>query len=223
MCAGYALESKDCPTRIEGEVDMIGWQLFTMPLVGGAIGWLTNAVAIRMMFRPRSPIKLPLLPITIQGLLPKCKAELAVNIGKAIEDELLPVETLIDQFGNGSYEADLVVMVGDHMQDRLNQSLPRFLPGSIKTALTRFLQDTVSRELPPLMDKLISQVKGKLKSDLHIAPLIQDRIMQFDLAELEDLVVRVSHRELRHLELLGAILGALIGLTQAALLLVINP
>jgi uncharacterized membrane protein YheB (UPF0754 family) len=202
---------------------MMNWQFVTMPLVGGVIGWLTNVVAIRMMFRPRHPIKLPLLPITIQGLLPKCKAELASNIGKAIEEELLPVETLIDQFGNSNYQADLAVMVGDHVQDRLDESLPRFVPDGIKTILTRFLQEIMSRELPPLMDKLIGQAKEKLRSDLHIAPLIQERIMQFDLAELEDLVVRVSKRELRHLELLGAILGVLIGLTQAILLLLVNP
>ncbi|NLJ25058.1 MAG: DUF445 family protein [Firmicutes bacterium] len=202
---------------------MTSWQFLTMPLVGGIIGWLTNVVAIRMMFRPRGPIKLPLLPVTIQGLLPKCQAELALNIGKTIEEELLPVETLIDQFEHGAYEEELAAAVGVHVQERLCESLPRLLPESLKAALAGFFQDMVSRELPPLMDKLIGQVKEKVRSDLHIAPLIQTRIMEFDLEELEELVVNVSHRELRHLELLGAILGILIGLTQAALMLVVTP
>lgn len=202
---------------------MVNWQFLTMPLVGGIIGWLTNLVAIRMMFRPRRPIKLPLLPITIQGLLPKCKAELALNIGKTIEEELLPVETIIDHFDHGTYEEDLVTAVGVHVHDRLYESLPRLLPESLKTSFAGFLKEIVCRELPPLVEKLIGQVKDKLQSDLHIAPLVQAKIMEFDLEELEDLIVKVSHRELRHLEFLGAILGALIGLTQAALMLVVTP
>ena len=31
------------------------WKLVAMPLVGGAIGWVTNFLAIRMLFRPRLP------------------------------------------------------------------------------------------------------------------------------------------------------------------------
>lgn len=202
---------------------MLGWQFLTMPLVGGVIGWLTNAVAIRMMFRPRHPIKLPLLPITIQGLLPKCRAELALNIGKAIEQELLPVETLIHELNNRTYQEELLATTRAHVGTRTYQSLPRFLPQSVKATLVGLVEEITGRELPPLMDKLIEQVKGKLEADLHIAPLIQDRIMQFDLQQLEELVIRVSHRELRHLELLGAILGVLIGLTQATLLMAIAP
>ena len=202
---------------------MKSWQFVTMPLVGGMIGWLTNVVAIRMMFRPRRPIKLPLLPVTIQGLLPKCQAELALNIGKTIEEELLPIETLIDQFEHGAYEEELTTAVGVHVQERLYESLPRLLPESLKAPLVGFCKDMVSRELPPLLDKFIGQVKEKLRSELHIGPLVQTRIMEFDLDELEDLVVRVSHRELHHLELLGAVLGILIGLTQAALMLAVSP
>ncbi|NMB45019.1 MAG: DUF445 family protein [Firmicutes bacterium] len=202
---------------------MVSWQFFTMPLVGGAIGWLTNVVAIRMMFRPRHPIHIPFLPITIQGLLPKCKAELAENIGKAIEDELLPVETLINQVGKSGYQEELLATVGAHVQERLFETLPGFLPRTLQTTLAHWLDNIMSRELPPLVDKLLYQVQGKLQADLHIAPLVQDRIMQFDLDELEELIIRISHRELRHLELLGAVLGGLIGLTQAALLMIIKP
>ena len=75
------------------------WQLLTMPAVGGVIGWVTNVIAIRMLFRPHDPVKVPLLPITVQGLLPKYKAELAAAIGQAVEEELLPIEALIDQLG----------------------------------------------------------------------------------------------------------------------------
>jgi uncharacterized membrane protein YheB (UPF0754 family) len=198
---------------------MLRWQIVAMPFIGGAIGWLTNMLAIKMMFRPRRPVKLPLLPITFQGLLPKCKAELALNIGRAIEEELLPVEVLIEQLDNGGYRHELVQMVGNHVDQRLHQSLPRLLPETLKNTLGQYVKEIVSLELPPLFDKLMGQVKTKLETDFRVGPLIEERIMAFDLDQLEELVISVSHRELRHLEFLGGVLGFAIGIAQAALVL----
>jgi len=193
-----------------------------MPFIGGAIGWFTNMLAIRMLFRPRQPIRLPLLPITCQGLLPKCKAELALNIGKAVEEELLPIDTLIKQLDNGDYQAGLVETIGTHIEERFIQSLPRLLPESLRKTFGRYGRDMVAVELPTLLDKLTEQVKNNLRTELRVGPLIEERIMQFDLGELEQLIIRVTHRELRHLELLGAALGFLIGMAQAALVLTIS-
>lgn len=196
---------------------MLRWQIILMPFIGGVIGWVTNMLAIRMMFRPRRPIKLPLLPITFQGLLPKCKAEMAANTAKAIEEELLPTDVLIELLENGNYQAELVEMVGGHVNERLSYSLPRVLPESLKTMLCQYVKDMVARELPPLFDKLMDQVKTKLETDLRVGPLIEERIMAFDLDELEQLILSVSHRELHHLEVLGGVLGFVIGIAQAAL------
>ena len=138
---------------------MLKWQIILMPFIGGVIGWVTNMLAIKMMFRPRRPIKVPLLPITFQGLLPKCKAELASNTGKAIEEELLPVEVLIEQLENGDYQEELVKMVGGHVNERLYRSLPRVFPESLKTMLSQYVKDMVAQELPPLFDKLMDQIK----------------------------------------------------------------
>ena len=196
---------------------MLKWQIILMPFIGGVIGWVTNMLAIKMMFRPRRPIKVPLLPITFQGLLPKCKAELASNTGKAIEEELLPVEVLIEQLENGDYQEELVKMVGGHVNERLYRSLPRILPESLKTMLSQYVKDMVAQELPPLFDKLMDQIKTKLETNFRVGPLIEERIMAFDLDELEQLILSVSHRELHHLEVLGGVLGFVIGIAQAAL------
>ncbi len=195
---------------------MLAWQLFTMPAVGGVIGWITNVIAIRMLFRPYHPIKLPLLPITIQGLLPKFKAELAANIGRAIEEDLLPIETLIDQFGASAAQEGILKTIEGHVESRLRQKLPPFLPDGLKSMIVGLLRDWLGQELPPLLDKLTAEVKERVRTDLHISQLVQDKIMEFDLAELEALIVRISHRHLRHLEILGGFLGFIIGLVQAA-------
>jgi uncharacterized membrane protein YheB (UPF0754 family) len=61
--------------------------------IGGAIGGLTNALAIKMLFRPRRPWKLggwkvPLTP----GLIPKRREEIAVQLGRIVAEHLLTEE-----------------------------------------------------------------------------------------------------------------------------------
>ncbi|NPV27094.1 MAG: DUF445 family protein [Firmicutes bacterium] len=52
-------------------------QYIAIPLISALIGWLTNVIAIRLLFRPVEPIKLPLLNYELQGLIPRRQAEIA--------------------------------------------------------------------------------------------------------------------------------------------------
>ncbi|WP_461246579.1 DUF445 domain-containing protein [Treponema sp. R6D11] len=70
--------------------------LFAVPPVAGAvIGFVTNVIAIRMLFRPLKEIRffgvrLPFTP----GILPKQRHRLAQSIGAMVERELLTPEIL---------------------------------------------------------------------------------------------------------------------------------
>jgi uncharacterized membrane protein YheB (UPF0754 family) len=63
------------------------------PLVGAVIGFITNVVAIRMLFRPLKEIRIfgIRLPFT-PGILPRQRHRLALSIGAMVERELLTPE-----------------------------------------------------------------------------------------------------------------------------------
>ncbi|NLK52516.1 MAG: DUF445 domain-containing protein, partial [Syntrophomonadaceae bacterium] len=46
---------------------------------------MTNVLAIRLLFHPRRPYRLPWTQYEIQGLLPKRRMELARDIGQVVE------------------------------------------------------------------------------------------------------------------------------------------
>ncbi|MGL5330495.1 MAG: DUF445 family protein, partial [Peptostreptococcaceae bacterium] len=48
--------------------------------IGGVIGYVTNVLAIKLIFRPIQPIKIPILNLEIIGLIPKRRDEIAKNI-----------------------------------------------------------------------------------------------------------------------------------------------
>ena len=52
---------------------------------------------------------------------------------------------------------------------------------------------------------------------LELSKIIEDKINQLDLREIEILVYRVSSKELKFVEVMGAILGFIIGLIQVLL------
>lgn len=74
---------------------MIELAYIARPLVGAIIGYITNDIAIRMLFRPRTAkylfgVKIPFTP----GLIPKEKSRIASSIGEAISKNLMNSEVL---------------------------------------------------------------------------------------------------------------------------------
>ena len=79
-----------------------------MVIIGAVIGWITNILAIKLLFRPLRPYKIPLLNYEIQGLLPKRKAEIASNIGKTVDEELLSIEDILNKMIEDEDKSNIV-------------------------------------------------------------------------------------------------------------------
>lgn len=65
------------------------------PLIGAVIGYCTNYIAVKMLFRPLKEIKIGrfTLPFT-PGIIPKRKNDLAAAVGKAVGNSLLTEEDM---------------------------------------------------------------------------------------------------------------------------------
>ena len=71
------------------------YKFILIPLISAFIGYLTNVVAIRMLFWPRQPVNL--LFFQLHGLLPKRRAELASSLGNLVEEQLLSLDDLFEK------------------------------------------------------------------------------------------------------------------------------
>lgn len=74
---------------------MLILKLVSGPVIGAVIGYFTNYIAVKMLFKPHHPkfIGKKQLPFT-PGLIPKRKDELAGAIGRAVSDNLLTSDDL---------------------------------------------------------------------------------------------------------------------------------
>lgn len=190
-----------------------------LPTVGALIGYLTNVIAIRMLFRPRRPWVVPGTSLTFQGLIPRRHADLAKAIGDVVEKELLPVDALVDKFDTGEYQHAVTDSIADHVDKRVRDLLPDFIPRPLQDTIASYLCQIADREASQMVAAATESLRGRIKEDLHVGELVSDKIMEFDLDELEQMVLHISGKELRYIEVFGALLGFVIGIFQAVLVL----
>lgn len=76
---------------------MFELKMISGPLVGAVIGYCTNYIAVKMLFRPLKPVKIGnyTLPFT-PGIIPKGKERLAKALGNAIGSTLLTREDMLN-------------------------------------------------------------------------------------------------------------------------------
>ena len=75
-------------------INMI-WKLLAAPVIGAIIGYCTNWLAVKMLFRPREEkyifgLKVPFTP----GVIPKGKKRLAAAVSKVVNEQLLTKEAV---------------------------------------------------------------------------------------------------------------------------------
>ena len=163
------------------------------PIVGAIIGYATNWIAIRMLFRPHQPKhlfrwQLPLTP----GVIPRHREALAVNIGNVVGGQLLS-EDAIRNYTNGS-----------EFRNGLERVM-RFMPNPLRSRL---------RE--PLSGLLVGSVVA-LRSRIEVDKLVETQVNQYDVHAMEGMILGVAKQHLRWISWFGAFLGALIGCLQLLL------
>lgn len=188
--------------------------LWLLPPIGAFIGWVTNVLAIRMLFHPREPVKIPFTPFSLQGVLPRRQAELADSIGRTVARDLLSLPELLQRLDVASVKAQLAVTVGEHVERKLESGLSKFVPRGWRASLVAYVKDVVDREADELLDHVVEQFGRQAGEQLDVAGLVAEKVKRLRLDQLEELIVSLAGRELRAVIVLGGVLGFLMGIVQ---------
>lgn len=189
-------------------------QILLMTVTGGIIGYITNVVAIKMLFRPLNPLKIPLTGFVLQGLIPKRKAEIAVSIGQTVEQELISVEEIIDKLIEGTDKSAMIAEARERIVQLADQNMPPMIPGMFKGAILKYVADAVDQNGEAVMNELSEKLIHRATQKINISEMVAEKINAFDLIQLEEIIFAISKQELKHIEVLGGVLGIIIGLVQ---------
>lgn len=198
--------------------------LFAMA-IGGFIGWITNWLAVKAIFRPREPKKF--LFIEYQGLMPKRHLELADSVGKLVDGELINAEMLVNQVKPEDLEPfvkDIASKARKDVEERLKASLADFtkkIPfmhsftadsfiGSMMDKAESEIFNIVQKQLPELIETAGKQVCEKFS----VQKIVTEKIAEMDIFKIEELFDRIANKEMKAIVHLGGILGVIVGAIQ---------
>lgn len=187
-------------------------RLLLLIVIGGFIGYITNKVAIKMLFRPVNPIKIGFF--TLQGVFPKRKDQMAISLADTIEKELLSKEVILDKLLNPEKIEQLKTTIKETLIAKITTMIPpmvRMFMGDNPEELVRKL---IHDQGDAIMDELIETLKNEGLNNLNIREIVKERIDELDFVEFEKIIFGLMSRELRFVEIIGLFLGALIGVLQ---------
>lgn len=168
------------------------------PAVGAVIGYITNDIAIRMLFRPHQAkyfmgIHVPFTP----GIIPKEKVRIASSIGKAVSENLMNREVLeksllsdemlekmndaIDEFVATQRDNDETIeQFASHylsaediaaMRENTSTSIVKMIAGKLQDS---HLGESIARMATEhVMEKTRKSVAGRLGADMLLQPIAQ--------------------------------------------------
>ena len=197
-------------------------QLLVMVLISGAIGWITNWVAIKMLFRPHREINFGLFKI--QGLIPKRKAEIGTGIANIIQNELISVKDVISNIDREEFSKRLNKLIDDVLDKNLKKKVKEKFP-----LLQMFFTDKVAKDIGNAIKSIIMENQEKIfeifsnyaEENIDFEIIISDKISNFSLDKLEEIITLLAKKELKHIEVIGAVLGMIIGAVQYLITLIV--
>ena len=198
-------------------------QFLVMILISGAIGWITNWVAIKMLFRPHKEINFGLFKI--QGLISKRRAEIGSGIANIIQNELISVKDVISNIDREEFSKRLNALIDEVLDKNLKKKVKEKFP-----FLQMFFTDKIAKDVGNTIKDIIMGNQEKIfeifsnyaEENIDFEVIISDKISNFSLDKLEEIITFLAKKELKHIEVIGAILGMLIGAVQYLITLIIK-
>jgi len=189
-----------------------------IPIISAFIGWFTNWVAIKMLFHPKKPIFV--LGLRIQGIFPKNQQQFAEKLGKVVGSELLSFSELEEKITKQENIDKLIPLVDSHIENFLKNKLKETMP-----MIAMFISDkTIDQlktvfitELQSLFPNLMQQYMQQLKTDLDFEKIVTEKVSNFSSDKLEQILLQIMSKEFRFVEILGGVLGFIIGVLQVFL------
>jgi len=185
-----------------GLIQMTAWLLFprpwTLPLGGAIVGYLTNWIALKMIFEPVNPVKIFGI-FELQGMFLRRQEEVSVAFSEHLSKAVLTSQKMWGEMLGGSGASELF--------DLLRRNVPWFLP----TAMVQSVFNSLRNVLPNLPDHSLHQYADGV---LSVKDTLISKMRAMTPAEFEGVLHPIFQEDEFTLILAGAFLGAIAGAVQ---------
>ncbi|MBK9568988.1 MAG: DUF445 family protein [Chitinophagaceae bacterium] len=198
----------------------MNYWIFLIPLISAFIGWVTNWVAIKMLFHPRQPKKI--IGITFQGIFPKRQQQFAEKLGKLVSAEFLSFDDIEQKISDPDNLKKIMPMIENHIDDFLRNRLSSEMPVIsmfIGDKTIHKLKESFMKEIELLFPVVMKQYATNLKNELDLEQIVITKVSGFSSDKLEEVLNQIMSKEFRFVEIIGAVIGFIIGFVQVIITL----
>jgi uncharacterized membrane protein YheB (UPF0754 family) len=191
-------------------------RMIVFPVIGFVVGFLTNWLALLMIFSPIEPVYI--CGFKVQGLFLQRQTEVSAVYGSMVAKNILNAENILDTMIKGPNSDIFFEIVDRHMRESLDAEAGYF--GTILAQITigdahynemrESFIDALNEGLPGAM----KDAEGYTEKALDIEGTIRRAMEKLPHHDFERLLHPVFEEDEWKLILMGGCLGVLIGLVQ---------
>jgi uncharacterized membrane protein YheB (UPF0754 family) len=175
---------------------------WTLPVAGALVGYITNWIAIKLLFEPAEPVDVLGL-FEVQGLFESRQVEVSDEFGDFMAKRVLSSSTLLANLASGGNEGELFSF--------LRRQLPYPIPSEILSAAVSAVADVAAN---PHKNK---ELHDYVTKQLNIEHTLATRLKSLSPLDFEDMLHPVFQEDEITLIAVGGVLGFVAGAAQTQL------
>ncbi len=207
-----------------GVVQMIAWALFQnpwiMPAFGFGVGFISDYIALNMLFRPIEPKKyLGFIPF--QGLLHAQRDKVTRDYARILADDLFSPEILFDGVLRGPGADKLFSLVGKEVSAAIDAQTGVATPLvklAVGTQRYNALKDSLVQIVLERLPTTLVEAQDYAMKTLDLENTIIDKMGQLSNEEYESILRPVFKDDEPTMIAVGAVLGGVVGELQVVLI-----
>ncbi|AZT85849.1 hypothetical protein EHN06_10905 [Marinobacter sp. NP-4(2019)] len=185
-----------------------------LPLGGFAVGFLTNWLAINLIFSPLKPRRF--LFWKVQGLFLRRQPEISDVWARLVAEELITVEKVADAMINGSHGDRTRAIIQKHLRPLLDNSVAMKVTAQVAVGMTGYTE--LKKAMNQKAVLATRDVFGDPAFNRERAPVVADvlagQMKSLKPSEFQDILRPAFREEEVQLMVVGGLFGALAGLLQ---------
>ncbi|MGH7857931.1 MAG: hypothetical protein ACREQY_11425 [Candidatus Binatia bacterium] len=193
-----------------------GW--WVLPVAGLVVGYVTNWLALHLIFEPLEPKKIG--PFVLQGLFLRRQKEVAATYCRLVTREVLTVRNFVDAMLNGPKGDRTQALIRRHVKrvvdDLIGVARPAVELAVGPAEYARLKESVAGKALAIARDPFDDPVFNEERAAV-VEQVTRERMESMTPAEFQDLLRPAFHEDEYKLILVGAVLGFAAGLGQLVL------
>jgi uncharacterized membrane protein YheB (UPF0754 family) len=204
-----------------GVIQMIVWIAYpagwVLPAAGFLVGYITNWLALHLIFEPREPKQIG--PFRIQGVFIKRQREVATSFADVIAGKVLNAENMMQHLNDGSNRQRVLNILENQVEESMQVYERDAMVGMLVS------KDKLEKAKADLLDRVRNadmtdsrQIKTFADQSHHIHAQLEENLGALDANEFSGILRPVFQKDEWKLILAGGVIGTGIGALQVVLL-----